>query len=414
MDGTPHLLTDVKFSERRRGYDPDEVDNFLERVSAAVAQLQDKLRQATARAEEADKRIADAERAQAVAEAQVDKLKADLEAARAAAEGRASEAPDDDSGADAAAKVLALAQRTADAAVADARAKAASVVAEAERTAERTVEEARRRAEELVAERQRTVLEEVRGLEELRRQLEADVEALRAHLERQFEVLRGGVEALQRLVADPDTLRVLPSPPLSGASSAGLAPPAGEPVVATREGPAGGDAAPTEPVAASDGAAGEDLATGEEPAGSGSTGDAGAATGGGGPPSGTAGPDAGTGPEVEPVGGPGGHGVEEELTVAVVATEVVAAPEDGAGEARPAGSGDVEPPADALFPPSEPDEPPTGSPATELFSPLGTPDASEDSPLGAPDREADEAMRAFFEADFEEPKGGRSRFGRRR
>ena len=48
------ILTDVKFSERRRGYDPEEVDNFLERVSDPVAQLQDKLREATARAEEAD------------------------------------------------------------------------------------------------------------------------------------------------------------------------------------------------------------------------------------------------------------------------------------------------------------------------------------------------------------------------
>ena len=48
MDGNPQLLTDVKFSTHRKGYDPDEVDNFLERVSAAVAQLQDKLRQATA------------------------------------------------------------------------------------------------------------------------------------------------------------------------------------------------------------------------------------------------------------------------------------------------------------------------------------------------------------------------------
>ena len=71
MDGTPHLLTDVKFTERRRGYDPEEVDNFLERVSSAVAQLQDKLREATARAEEADARVAEAQRAQALAEAEL-------------------------------------------------------------------------------------------------------------------------------------------------------------------------------------------------------------------------------------------------------------------------------------------------------------------------------------------------------
>jgi cell division initiation protein len=64
MEGTPQLLTDVKFSQHRRGYDPDEVDNFLERVSAAVAQLQDKLRQATERAEVADLQLAEARRLQ--------------------------------------------------------------------------------------------------------------------------------------------------------------------------------------------------------------------------------------------------------------------------------------------------------------------------------------------------------------
>ena len=62
--GTPHLLTDVRFSVARKGYDPDEVDNFLERVSAAVAQLQEKLRQATANAEAADGRATEATRAQ--------------------------------------------------------------------------------------------------------------------------------------------------------------------------------------------------------------------------------------------------------------------------------------------------------------------------------------------------------------
>ena len=35
MDGSPQLLTDVKFTQLKRGgYDPDQVDNFLERVSA--------------------------------------------------------------------------------------------------------------------------------------------------------------------------------------------------------------------------------------------------------------------------------------------------------------------------------------------------------------------------------------------
>jgi len=76
MDGNPQLLTDVKFSTHRKGYDPDEVDNFLERVSAAVAQLQDKLRQATERAEAADAQLAEARRLQAEAEAAAEQARA--------------------------------------------------------------------------------------------------------------------------------------------------------------------------------------------------------------------------------------------------------------------------------------------------------------------------------------------------
>src|SRR6478672_10004281 len=81
MDGSPQLLTDVKFTQLKRGgYDPDEVDNFLERVSAAVAQLQDKLRQATERAETADAQLAEARRLQSEAEAAAERAGAGGEA----------------------------------------------------------------------------------------------------------------------------------------------------------------------------------------------------------------------------------------------------------------------------------------------------------------------------------------------
>src|SRR5512139_2698703 len=115
--GTPHLLTDVRFSVARKGYDPDEVDNFLERVSAAVAQLQDKLRQATADAEAAEGRAAEASRQQTILQARVDKLEDDLAAAGSApaAPAEPARAPEDDAAE--ASKVLVLAQRTADAAV---------------------------------------------------------------------------------------------------------------------------------------------------------------------------------------------------------------------------------------------------------------------------------------------------------
>ncbi len=162
MEGTPQLLTDVKFSQHRRGYDPDEVDNFLERVSAAVAQLQDKLRQATERAEMADSQVAEARRLQAEAEA----------AARAAGAG-GDVAPGPALDADEELKkVLLLAQRAADQAVAeanttatktvaDARAKALALLAEAEAERDRMMEKARKKADATVEQRAQELRDQV-------------------------------------------------------------------------------------------------------------------------------------------------------------------------------------------------------------------------------------------------------------
>ena len=55
MDLTPKLLTEgTDFQQVRRGYDPDEVDDFLERVAAAVSRLQGQLVEANRRAETAE------------------------------------------------------------------------------------------------------------------------------------------------------------------------------------------------------------------------------------------------------------------------------------------------------------------------------------------------------------------------
>ena len=61
MDVTPQLLKDVEFRQKVRGYDPDEVDDFLERVGVAFAQLQDRLREANDQIESANARAARAE-----------------------------------------------------------------------------------------------------------------------------------------------------------------------------------------------------------------------------------------------------------------------------------------------------------------------------------------------------------------
>jgi DivIVA domain-containing protein len=209
--GTPHLLTDVRFSVSRKGYDPDEVDNFLERVSAAVAQLQDKLRQATAATEAAEARATDATRNESRLQARI----AELESGRGAAPA-APAAPartvDVKAEAEQAAALLVMAQRTADATLNDARNNAGEMVAEAEQEAARILGSARTQADEAI-----------RDLDRTRHDLAADASALDSFLSEQRAVIGAGVSRIQAVLDDPAALRVA-TPPVNAAPPIEAAP----------------------------------------------------------------------------------------------------------------------------------------------------------------------------------------------
>ncbi len=392
MDGNPQLLTDVKFSTHRKGYDPDEVDNFLERVSAAVAQLQDKLRQATERAEAADAQVAEARRLQAEAEAAAEQVRSGAPGTPSSGAGRAG-------GDDELKKVLVLAQRAADQAVeeanatatrtvADARAKAVNLLAEAEQERDRMLAKARRKADAAAEERARELHEQVTSLDAVRGDLRADVDALNGYLEGERTRLRRQLGELARIVDDPTALMLLAAPELTETEApARMDEPEPEPEPATT--PAGEASSESGPV---------DLQEGP----------------------------------VEPAEIPGD--AAEELTasdaagsptdvVVDSATEVtVDAPVASADYVGPEGideSSSIAPP-----PSSEPidltterlfGEGETGiddGPPTELFDTVAD---HGSSPLGEPDAAADAAMRAFFERDLDEDAEAKSsRFGRRR
>lgn len=190
--GTPHLLTDVRFSVSRKGYDPDEVDNFLERVSGAVAQLQDKLRKATAAAEAAEARAADAGRNEARLQARI----AELEAGSHGAPVVPIREIDFAAEAEQSSTVLMLAQRTAEAAVAEARASAAQMLSDAEREAASIMAATRARADE-----------ELQGLDRIRRELAADNAALEAFMAEQRAQIAAGLARIHAVLDDPSALR---------------------------------------------------------------------------------------------------------------------------------------------------------------------------------------------------------------
>ncbi len=336
--GTPHLLTDVRFTVARKGYDPDEVDNFLERVSAAVAQLQEKLRQATANAEAAEGRATEASRSQTLLQARVDRLEDDLAAAQSAAPAAAPvRSPEDDAAE--VSKVLVLAQRTADAAVAEARATATQTVAEADAEAARILATARTEADETASRQREALAAEVRSLEDSRAKLAGDIAALDRYLDDQRSSLSGALDRIRAVLEDPASLR-LSSPP---ATSSVEVPVVEEPVVAPEPDPEPTPVAVVEPE-----------------------------------------PEPETEPEPE---------VVRETIVAVEDLDVV---------------DDDEPAAD-LFGGSSAPTPDAGPPTAQVaVFDAEAEEASERYLDNGGDEESDEAMRRFFEADFDDDQ----RFGR--
>jgi DivIVA domain-containing protein len=369
MEGTPQLLTDVKFTQLRKGgYDPEEVDNYLERINDAVAKLADNLREANDRAESAQAQLADARRAQAEAETELERIRGGEIGTTSAGVSADEEL----------AKVLVLAQRAADQAVeqandealktvADARAKAVNLLADAEQERERLLAKAHKKADSVAEERARTLNDQVAALSAAKADLEADVTALTTHLELERDRLRERIESVRTALDDPDGLRLAPAPELLDTPI----PEIDLPSANERPSPF----APLDDEPAVSDALGADL----------------------------------TAPAVDD---DAVDGIDEGgMTIHLDAPSDAAKATDQAGAAADAAVDHASEPdaADvALFDRDDREPVVDAGPPTELFTP-------EEHPLGPPDEEADAAMRAFFERDLDDPAAtARGRFGRRR
>ena len=221
MDVTPQVINEVEFHQKMRGYDPDEVDDFLERVAVAVGQLQDRTREAAERAAIAERRAAELE-----AHLRGGQPKPTPPRPAVAAPAPAVSSEED---AETIRRTLILAQRTADAAVQEAQDAAAKTLQSATDEAERVLTEAQDRARNLLttaeAEARKTadgtrqrLVAEIIALEEARDGLRADHGILERHLEEQRLRLRSSIGDLQRLLDDPGRLRLASAPTLRGAT----------------------------------------------------------------------------------------------------------------------------------------------------------------------------------------------------
>lgn len=224
MDLTPELFEKTEFTERRKGYDIDEVETFMEEAGTALAQLLVKVRHIEERAGMSEGRLAEAESRATAAEQRAGEVQAQAQAQVAAAEAtaRSSAKLSEQAEVEQAARTLLMARRTAEGMEADARAQAQNLLVEAKTRADRQLAEAQAEAEELIrrartqadhefAERRERALEEVQVLESRRSQLADVITQLEARLAGYREDLTRTAEELTLLASDPDRLGARPT-----------------------------------------------------------------------------------------------------------------------------------------------------------------------------------------------------------
>ncbi|MCB1040071.1 MAG: DivIVA domain-containing protein [Acidimicrobiales bacterium] len=227
------LLEHAEFKKYRgKGYDPTEVDDFLDKAAAMAGKVEVQLTQALEQAKAGGGPSA----SPADIDAEVERRVAERMAAMPAPAPAAS-APNEVEIAEEARRTLTLAQRTADAAVKEAREDAERIVAEASERAGAAVEaataeaataradadayvQATRAEVEAEATRERRearqrLASEISELEGIREDLRGDVGILERHVEEQRSQLGSTIAELQQILDDPSGFRMAPEPALS-------------------------------------------------------------------------------------------------------------------------------------------------------------------------------------------------------
>ncbi|MEA3185789.1 MAG: hypothetical protein QOJ74_2266 [Ilumatobacteraceae bacterium] len=226
MDFSPQTVRSAGFKTVKKGYDQAEVDDFKEKVAAAIETAQN---QATAM--------------EARARAAVAKLQEVSQQVTSGAREGGPSASASDEDVDTISRTLLLAQRTADTTVAQANADADAITVKARVDATTVIDNARAMADKLLdearvearrsAENERIKAEnEVQALLARRDFLVSDVDHLESHVEVQRERLRDAAVSLQELIERvPGGLGELRRPLLSASadspspSESHLAPP---------------------------------------------------------------------------------------------------------------------------------------------------------------------------------------------
>jgi DivIVA domain-containing protein len=189
IDVTPQELRDIEIREAWRGYHRDDVDELLERAAATIEHLQEENRQLKARL------------AQAPKQAQPQPAQPQPAQPQPAPVAPAPLPPVRTSETDVIQRTLVLAQKAADEAVAEARAKAQQLLAESETKADQMVAEAEATARRIADAERGKLEDEIARLVGTRDALTADVDALERFEVEYRERLRVAIQAELDLLA---------------------------------------------------------------------------------------------------------------------------------------------------------------------------------------------------------------------
>ena len=201
MNALSDLAAEVKFRERMRGYDYDEVDEYVKTVNRAAAQARDRIAELEHRLDQVESRDGNDEGAAEIRETLLRTLVlAQRTADSAVSEARSEALSITDSAKERAAKTVSEAEAAANERLRSAEERAARMLSESEENGQVIIAEAKRTAAtELAAEREQAQAE-LRDLEATRSDLESTVAEIQARLDNERDMLRSLAVSFQSFV----------------------------------------------------------------------------------------------------------------------------------------------------------------------------------------------------------------------
>ena len=198
-------LRTVEFRLGLKGYNVDEVDEYLEKAAVEAEQVQERLRSANERLRLATERVAQLE--EELEHPQAERTVVLHPGAPEAPSAMGGPGPQETAVSnDALQRTLLLAQKFVDQTKRESEAEAARLVSQAEERARSLLAQAEERARQLTSEAEERLRDEVARLEGARERLAGDVEAMSRHLEDQRTKIRTSLAEMLRWVDERMTM----------------------------------------------------------------------------------------------------------------------------------------------------------------------------------------------------------------